>query len=77
MSATLSGMDEVQLEARIRAMEQKLDETFVMTRKTYRFIMIGAIATILMLVLPLIGLVFVIPSFISTYSSMGSIINGM
>jgi len=65
------------IEARLELLEKKLDETFVMTRKTYRFIMAGAIASVLLFVLPLIGLLFAIPSFISTYSSMGAITSGL
>ncbi len=58
-------------------MEKKLDDAFIMTRKMYRAFVITGIITVALFVLPLIGLVFVIPSFISTYSNIGSMANSI
>ncbi|MEK7065873.1 MAG: hypothetical protein AAB938_00810 [Patescibacteria group bacterium] len=56
------------LENKIDALEKKVDE-LVRSIKTIKKIFLWIlIVTVVMFVLPLIGLVFVIPQFISTYT---------
>jgi hypothetical protein len=57
----------VDVESRLEAIEQKLDECIRVSRSTKRillWILFGAIASV---VLPLIGLLFVVPFFVANY----------
>jgi type II secretory pathway component PulF len=49
--------------------ELKIDAIYKSVEKTRKYFLIAVWATIIAVVLPLIGLIFVIPSFISTYTS--------
>lgn len=48
---------------------QKIDEIYVSVEKTRKYFMWTLILTLAFFILPLIGLVFAIPSFLSTYST--------
>ncbi len=54
-------------------MERTLELIYASTEKTRKYILGALIMTIVAFVLPLIGLLFAIPAFISNYSSMLSI----
>ena len=49
----------------------KIDEIYTSVEKIRKYFLWTLIVTIVVIVLPLIGLVAVIPGFISTYSSLG------
>ena len=70
-------METSALEERLAAMDQKLDLVYVSTQRIYKFFLIFLIGSVVMLVLPVIGLMFAVPSFISTYQNMGSIVDGI
>ena len=57
------------LEKRIGELEKKMDAIYVSVEKTRKYLLWTAIITIAIIVLPLIGLVFVIPSFLSSYTT--------
>lgn len=59
--------------ARIDALEKKVEAIYVSVEKTRRYFLVTAVVTIAAFVLPAIGLVFAIPSFLSTYSAIGGI----
>lgn len=66
-------MNEQELAARITALEQKIDAVLVAVervRKYFLWILWGSVA---IFVLPLVGLVFAIPAFLSIYSSVGDL----
>lgn len=65
------------LRQRIEELERKVDETLRLTRRTYQIILWTGIITVAVIVLPLIGLVFVIPQFLSEYSQIGNITNSL
>ena len=48
---------------------QKIDEIYMSVEKTRKYFMWTLILTLAFFILPLIGLVFAIPSFLSTYST--------
>jgi len=48
---------------------QKIDEIYVSVEKTRKYFMWTLILTLAFFILPLIGLVFAIPSFLNTYST--------
>ncbi len=58
-------MTEQELVARLEKLEQKLDATFVSAEKTRKYILWGMISTLVTFLLPLIGLAFVIPWYLS------------
>lgn len=61
------------LEARLSAIEKKLDATFLSAEKTRKYILTITVITIVAFVLPIIGLVFAIPALLSSYSAIGNI----
>ena len=58
-------------------LEQKIDQIYVTTEKVRKYFLWTLIVTLAMVVLPAIGLVFAIPSFLSTYSNIDSITSGL
>lgn len=55
-------------EERMAALEKKIDAIYVSVEKTRKYIFWTVIVTIALVVLPSIGLLFAIPSFLSTYT---------
>ncbi|MEK7669457.1 MAG: hypothetical protein AAB350_02600 [Patescibacteria group bacterium] len=51
------------------SLEKKIDEIYVSVEKTRKIIMWTGIITIAVIILPLIAMMFVIPSFISNYTT--------
>ena len=62
-----------ELKNRLDAIEAKLEATFVSAEKTRKYFLIIGIVSLVAFLLPLLGLVFAIPSFLSSYSSMTSL----
>jgi len=54
-------------------MERKIDAIYVSVEKTRKYIFWTVVVTVVLFVVPLLGLVFAVPSFISTYSEIGNI----
>ena len=54
---------------RLDAQDQLLNNIYTSTEKTRKYFLWTLIVTVVMFVLPLIGLIFVIPGFIATYTS--------
>lgn len=55
-------------EERIAQLEAKIDAIYVLVEKTRKYLLWTMIVTLALVVLPALGLVFAIPSFISTYN---------
>lgn len=60
---------ETELKQIIEAQQKKIEEIYVSVEKTRKYLWWTMIATIVFFVLPLIGLMFIVPSFISSYSA--------
>jgi len=60
-------MDE-EIKRRLDSLELKLEATYQSAEKTRRYLLWTLIITIVVLVLPLFGLLFAIPSLLSSYS---------
>lgn len=60
---------EQDLEKRLAALEQKIDATYKEAHRTQLYMKWTAIITIAMIVLPLIGLAFVIPQYLNTLNA--------
>jgi len=58
-----------ELRARLDALEKKVDAAYLASEKVRKYLFWTGVVTIALVVLPAIGLVFVIPSFLSSYSS--------
>ncbi len=56
------------IEKRLADLEEKVDAIYTSVEKTRKYMQWTAIITIAVIVLPLIGLLFAIPSLLSTYS---------
>lgn len=54
---------------RLVALEQKIDAIYESTEKTRKYLQWTLIVTIVLVVLPTLGLMFAIPAFVSNYSS--------
>lgn len=62
-------MDE-EMKQRLAVLEQKIDAIYRTTEKTRRYFLWTLIVTLALVVLPAVGLVFAIPSFIDQYSQL-------
>lgn len=62
------------LEKRLAAIEEKLEALRVSSERTRTYALVIAWVTILAILLPIIGLFFAIPSFLSTYSALDGLI---
>jgi len=54
---------------RLKAQEELLQKVYVSTEKTRKYFMWTLIISVAVVVLPAIGLMFVIPSFLSSYTT--------
>jgi type II secretory pathway component PulF len=66
-------MEDAALSARLDALEKKVEATLASAEKTRKILLAGAIVSVIAFILPLFGLVFVIPSFLSSYSQLGNL----
>ena len=67
-------MDE-DLNQRMAMLEGKIDAIYKTTEKTRKYFLWTLIVTLALVVVPAIALLFAVPSFISSYSSLGDITN--
>ncbi len=61
------------MEERLQQLEQKIDAIYVSVEKTRKYFLTTLIITVVMFVLPLIGLIFAIPAFLSTLNTVNSL----
>ena len=61
---------EPQFEARLASLEKKIDAIYISTEKTRKYFLGTMIVTAVAFVLPLIGLLFAIPTFLSSFNGM-------
>jgi len=59
---------EPETQNKLEEMDQKLNAIYASVEKTRKYFLMVMWITIAMVVLPLLGLIFVIPSFISSYT---------
>lgn len=64
--------DETRL--RLEQIEKKLEATYQAAEKTRKYLFWTGVVSILVIVLPAIGLIFVLPSFVGTYTQMGGLL---
>lgn len=66
-------MEDAELQRRLDAIEKKIDDVYVSAEKTRKYFLGVIIVSVVAFVLPLIGLLFAIPSLLSTYADLGSL----
>ena len=66
-------MDEQQLGQRLDALEKKIDAVYTSAEKTRKYFLGVIVVSVIAFVLPLLGLVFAIPSLLAGYSDLGGI----
>jgi hypothetical protein len=60
---------EQEISKKLSELEAKIDGIFASVEKTRKYFLWTLIITIALFILPLLGLAFVIPSFVNTYTS--------
>jgi hypothetical protein len=60
-------MDDAELRQKLSDLEKKIDAIYISAEKTRKYILATVIVSVVVFVLPLIGLFFAVPSLISTY----------
>ena len=65
-------MEATEFQARLESLEKKIDAIYISAEKTRKYFLGTMIVTAIAFVLPLIGLLFAIPTFMSTYSALGN-----
>ena len=60
-------MMEPEINKKINELEKKIDDIYLSVEKTRKYFLWTGIITVAVIVLPLIGLIFVLPSFINSY----------
>lgn len=62
-------MEDQELRQKLEALEKKISDVYVSAEKTRKYFLAVIIISVVAFVLPLIGLLFAVPSFLSTYGS--------
>ncbi len=66
-------MEHEEILNRLESQKEKLDEVFKSVEKTRKYFLIIIWISIIVFVLPLIGMMFAVPSFLDSYSAILSI----
>ena len=66
-------MEDTELLQRLNALEKKIDDVYASAEKTRKYFLAVVIVSVVAFVLPLIGLLFAVPSLLSTYADLGSL----
>ncbi len=72
MPADILDVMDQDLKNRIDAVEKKIDAVYVSVEKTRKYFLTVLIVSAIAFVLPLVGLFFAIPSFLSSYSDVSA-----
>ena len=62
-------MNEVELAQKIEDLSKKVDAIYISSEKTRKYFLWTMIISVVLFVVPLIGLIFAVPSFLSSYTS--------
>ncbi len=60
------------IESRLTTIEEKIEKIYISVEKTRKYIWWAFVVTVLAVVLPLIGLLFAIPNFLSSFDQIKS-----
>lgn len=65
-------MNEQELLQKIDALALKVEQVYQTSEKTRKYFLWTLIVTLILFVIPLVGLFFAVPSFLSTYSEVSN-----
>jgi hypothetical protein len=65
-------MPNEEIAKRIDALEQKIDAIYASSEKTRKYFLTTLVVSAVVVLLPMLGLMFAIPSFMSSYNDMVS-----
>ena len=63
-------MNEPELKDQIAALQKRTEEIYTSVERTRKYILIMVVISVAAVVLPLIGLIFAIPAFLSSYEEL-------
>ena len=63
-------MDDTELRSRLDALEKKIDDAWISSEKTRKYLLAIIVVSAVAFILPLIGILFAIPAFVATYSQL-------
>ena len=63
-------MTEEEIKQALETLSRRLEQVYLSVEKTRKYFLVIIVVSVIAFVLPLIGLVFAIPSFLSTYTSL-------
>lgn len=63
-------MEDAELRQKLEGIEQKIDAVYTSAEKTRKYFLGVIVVSVVAFVLPLIGLLFAIPSFLAGYSDL-------
>ena len=67
-------MEDSEIRQKIDALEQKIDAVYVSAEKTRKYLLTIIFVSVIAFALPLIGLFFAIPSFLSSYGDISGLV---
>ena len=67
-------MEDLELRQKLDALQKKIDTVYVSAEKTRKYFLAVIIVSVIAFILPLIGLLFAVPTFLSTYSDIGQLL---
>ena len=66
-------MDE-ELRRKLDSIEQRVEAAYRAAEKARKYLLIIVVVTLIAFIAPLIGLLFAVPTFLSTYTQMGELL---
>ncbi|MDP2676170.1 MAG: hypothetical protein Q8O83_00580 [bacterium] len=63
-------MDDTALQEKLNALDEKINAVYISVEKTRKYFLVTMIVTVVVFVLPLIGLLFAIPAFLSSLNAV-------
>jgi len=63
-------MDDTAVQEKLNALDEKINAVYISVEKTRKYFLITMIVTAVVFVLPLIGLLFAIPAFLSSLNAV-------
>ncbi len=68
---------EPNINERLTTLEKKIDDMYTSFEKVRKYFIWSGIITLALIILPIIGLIFAVPTFLSTYSQINEITEGL
>lgn len=68
---------EPNINERLAVLEKKIDDMYTSFEKVRKYFIWSGIITLALIILPIIGLIFAVPSFLNTYSQVNQITEGL